>query len=334
LTNQKPVTVSVIIPCFNEEKTIGLLLDAIYVQTYPLSAMEVIIADGKSTDRTRDVVREFRQSHPELLINLVENPRRIIPAGLNTAIAHAQGEIILRLDAHSAPAKDYVERCVRRLESGDGDNVGGVWDIQPGKSNWVGRSIAAAASHPLGVGDAQYRHSKHAAEVDTVPFGSFYRSLVDKIGGFDESLLTNEDYEFNARVRLSGGRIYLDPQIRSHYYARPDLKSLAHQYFRYGFWKYKMLKRYPRTLRWRQALPPLFVSGVISLGILSVFFVWVRILLIIGMSLYLVLISLGAILTAIRRTDALLIVGIPLAIMVMHFCWGSGFLYSILRSKG
>ena len=221
--------VSIIIPCYNEELTIHLLLDAIYSQTFPRTEMEVVIADGMSVDRTRGRVAAFQLEHPDLPVRLVDNPQRVIPAALNRAIRAASGEYILRLDAHSMPHPDYVERCVAALRSGAGDNVGGIWEIQPGGSGWLSRGIAVAASHPLGVGDAHYRHAGQAQAVDTVPFGAYHRSLVERVGFYDERLLTNEDYEFNTRVRQSGGVVWLDPAIRSAYFARPDLVALARQ---------------------------------------------------------------------------------------------------------
>ena len=257
-----PPTISIIIPCLNEEKTIRILLDAILAQTYPVSEMEVIIADGLSDDNTRAEIAAFRDENPALDVKVIDSPERIIPAGLNVAINAARGEIIVRLDAHSAPAPDYVERCVNALNANLGDNVGGVWDIRPGAEGWVAASIAAAAAHPLGVGDALYRHATQAQIVDTVPFGTFRRELIDRIGFFDETLLANEDYEFNTRIRQSGGKIWLDPAIRSIYFARPTFFRLAKQYFNYGFWKWRMLQRYPSTLRWRQFLPPVFVLSL------------------------------------------------------------------------
>ena len=146
-----------------------------------------LIADGLSTDGTLDEIRSFHTSHPDLKITVIDNPRRTIPAGLNCALREAQGDTIVRVDAHSRPHPDYVERCVEALNSGVGDNVGGVWEIMPGGESWVARSIAAAAAHPLGVGDARYRLGGVAQPVDTVPFGSFRRSLVENIGYFDES---------------------------------------------------------------------------------------------------------------------------------------------------
>ena len=124
--------ISIIIPCYNEEKTIRILLDAILAQTYFLDEMEVIIADGLSEDATRTEISSFQDEHPELDLMIIDNTARVIPAGLNTAIKASQGSIIVRLDAHSAPSPDYVQRCVNALSEGKGDNVGGVWNIQPG----------------------------------------------------------------------------------------------------------------------------------------------------------------------------------------------------------
>src|SRR3972149_7378905 len=129
--------VSLIVPCYNEERTIGLILEAVYAQTYPRSDMEVVIADGMSTDGTRAAIEAFRSPHLDLSIRLVDNPNRTIPSALNQSIAAAQGEYIVRLDAHSAPYPDYVERCIADLERRVGDNVGGVWEIHPGGGGWI-----------------------------------------------------------------------------------------------------------------------------------------------------------------------------------------------------
>ncbi len=324
-------SVSIIIPCYNERDTIHKLLEAIYAQTFPRPDLEVVIADGMSTDGTRAQITSFSNAHPDLHIAVAENLARSIPASLNCALREAQGEIIVRLDAHSMPYPDYVERSVADLQAGLGENVGGTWEIQPGARTWVAQSIAVAASHPLGVGDALYRHSDKAALVDTVPFGAFKRELLALIGFFDETLLTNEDYEFNARIRKSGGKIWLDPSIRSVYFARPTLAKLARQYARYGFWKWRMLRRYPETLRWRQALPPLFVLSLIIGAILAIFLPVFRILL--GAEIFIYLIALVAVgvQSAIRQKKAHLLIGLPLAIATMHFTWGAGFLWSMIK---
>jgi glycosyltransferase involved in cell wall biosynthesis len=327
-------SVSVIVPCYNEEAHIGNLLEALIRQTYPLEFLEVIIADGMSTDRTREVIHQFVQNHPQLRLKIVDNPKRIIPAALNVGLTVAQGDYIVRLDAHSIPAADYIDRCVNDLEAGLGDNVGGIWLIRPSRPHWIARAIAIAAAHPLGVGDARYRYRGTPGLVDTVPFGAFRRELFDQVGGFDETLLTNEDYEFNARLRKEGKRVYLDPAIRSEYIARPTLRALARQYWRYGYWKFRMLRRYPKTLRWRQALPPVFVLGTTGLLIMSLFWSWSLYLLLGILMIYLVMLFIGAIPAAWKNKDARLLIGIPLAITTMHWAWGTGFLWSLITWLG
>ncbi len=322
--------VSIIIPCYNEEATITLLLEAIREQTYPVEEMEVIIADGHSTDRTRSAIESYTEKHPELAVRVVENPRRFIPAALNRALEAARGEFIVRLDGHSMPAKDYVERCVRALQEGRGDNVGGVWQIRAGGGGWMAQAIAAAASHPLGVGDASYRLGGQAQAVDTVPFGAFRRELVTRIGMFDETLLTNEDYEFNVRVRQSGGQIWMDPQIQSVYFARSTLQALARQYLRYGYWKAQMLKRYPETIRWRQFLPPAFVASLI---VLLAFAPWISVarwLLLIELGTYTLILLAAGLHAAIRNHQPGLIIGLPLSIATMHITWGAALLWGLL----
>ena len=334
-------TVSIIIPCFNEEKTIRLLLEAIYEQTFPRADMEVVIADGLSTDNTRNVIQNFQVSHPDLAIKLIDNPKRFIPAGLNRAIEAADGDIVVRLDAHSVPSPTYVARSVQALEDKKGANIGGVWKIKPGGSDWLAKSIAVAASLPLGVGDALYRVGGEPQEVDTVPFGAFYKSLVDEIGLFDENLLSNEDYEFNVRIRKSGKKIWLDPSIESQYFSRSTIPALIKQYWRYGYWKYKMLKRYPDTLRWRQGLPPLFVLSLILLSGLSFFRIEIAWLLLLEVSIYLILLVSAGMYAAYKKRIGYLSIGLPVSIASMHVSWGLAFLLSLLdsvwmkwRSKG
>jgi glycosyltransferase involved in cell wall biosynthesis len=323
--------VTVIVPCYNEEKTIGGLLQALARQTFPISQMEILILDGISVDRTLETVAEFSQGNGNLQVRVVPNPKRIIPAALNLGIQEARGEFVIRLDAHSVPHPEYVARSVSGLEQHLGDNVGGVWKIVPSNNSWIARSIAAAAAHPLAVGDAKYRYADTPGEVDTVPFGAFRREYIQQIGGFDETLLTNEDYELNTRIRLSGGKLWLDPNIQVQYYSRSNLGQLARQYARYGFWKVAMLKRYPKSLRWRQAMPPLFVLGVIGLSLLSLWFPPALWLLGVILGVYAMALLLSGIDLALQANQPGLLFGVPLAILVMHFTWGGAFLFGLVR---
>lgn len=324
--------VSIIIPCYNEEATIHKLLEALRVQTYPLAQMEVVISDGFSTDGTRDVIAGFKKQNTDLSVRVVDNKAKTIPSGVNQAIRESSGEILIRLDAHSMPIPEYVARCVEAHQAGKGDNVGGVWEIRPGADTWVAESISFAAAHPLGVGDAMYRLNAKAGAVDTVPFGSFRRELIQKIGAFDESLLANEDYEFNTRVREAGGTVWLDPAIRSVYFSRSTFGKLAGQYWRYGFWKFKMLKRYPHTLRWRQALPPVFVLALLTLIVLSLGLTVARVLLALQLFVYFFVLGLAGLRLAMKTRKGFLFWGLPFAIATMHIAWGMGFLWSGISS--
>jgi glycosyltransferase involved in cell wall biosynthesis len=324
--------VSLIIPCYNEENTIQDLLAAVCEQNFPLAELEVIISDGMSTDLTRQKINEFAAAVPELKIRLIDNPKRNRSAALNLAIAAASGDYIMRMDAHSFPHPNYVKFCLRDLEAGLGDNVGGVIDIKPADEGWEAQSIAAAARHPLGVGDASYRIGSKAREVDTVAFGAYQASLIDRIGGYDESLLVNEDYEFNVRVRKSGGKIWLDPEITVTYIARSNLKDLAAQYWNYGYWKLRMLLRYPETFRWRQ-LAGFFVLSWIGLGLLAIWFMVARWLLLIEGLIYGSALLYAGSKAALSDHNPELVLGLPLAIATMHFSWGSGFLWSLIRAS-
>lgn len=324
--------VSIIVPCYNEESTIRHLLDSILAQTYPRTQMELVISDGMSTDRTREMIAQFQREHADLVVNVFENPLRTIPSALNQAIRESRGEIIVRLDAHSMPIPEYIERCVAAHQSGKGENVGGVWEIRAGAETQIAKAISFAAAHPLGVGDAMYRLNAKAGAVDTVPFGSFRRTLIEKIGVFDETLLANEDYEFNTRVRESGGTVWLEPSIRSVYFSRSTLGRLANQYWRYGFWKFQMLKRYPHTLRWRQALPPIFVLSLILLIVLSLLSEFVIYLLIAQLFSYFFVLSIAGLKLAFEKKNLFLVFGLPLAISTMHISWGMGFLWSFFVS--
>ncbi len=333
MTSKLNPGVSIIIPCYNERATIGLLLEAVRDQTYPSEDLEILIADGMSDDGTREAIHEYASKHPEMSISVVDNPKRIIPAALNTAILHAHGGTVIRLDAHAAPERDYVERCLETLERTGAANVGGLWIIKPGGAGWIARAIAVAASHRLGAGDARYRVSGEEGPVETVPFGAFERTWLEKVGPFDESLLTNEDYEFNARIRDAGGVVWFNPAVRSIYYARPNLTALARQYARYGFWKTRMLRRYPGTLRWRQALPPLFILSLIILSLASLFTSLALFLLSLQLGIYVMITFGAALLETVRRADIGLLFGFPLAIWTMHFSWGTSFLRGILSGR-
>jgi succinoglycan biosynthesis protein ExoA len=322
--------VSIIVPSYNEADTIGLLIDAIARQDVPLGDLEVILADGMSQDDTRRAAQQAAARHPGLSLRIIDNPDRNIPSALNRALRAASGATLIRLDAHSIPATDYVQRCLDALRETGAANVGGQWDIRPSSPRTVARSIAEAGSHPLGAGDARYRTGGAAGTVDTVPFGAFPRRWLELVGGYDETLLTNEDYELNLRLRRAGGKIWFDPGIRSAYFARENLPALARQYFRYGFWKGRVVLRHPGSLRWRQAAAPLLVLASVTLCALSPWFAAARGLLALELGAYALLLVAAGIERAFRRNEAGLSWGLPLALATIHGSWGAGFWWGVL----
>jgi succinoglycan biosynthesis protein ExoA len=323
----KAPLISIVIPCYNEESTIGQVLDSLYHQTYPRSQMEVIVADGRSTDRSRDIIQAYAEAHPDLRIYLLDNPNRTTPSGLNVAIAHAKGELIVRMDGHSIPPPDYVERLVALQLAGKGDNVGGICKIEPRTDTPVAKVIARAWGHPLAVGDSWYRRQDATPMyVDHVLFGTYRRETFGRLGGFNEALLTNEDYEMDARIRLAGGKVWLDPSIQVVYYPPATFRGLIRQYFRYGYWKLLMIWKYPSTLRWRQLLPPLYVLSVVGSVAIAPFWKVGAYLLMALLIPYISALVGAGILDAWRQRKGYYLWGLPVAIAIMHWAWGIGFL--------
>ena len=332
-------SVSVIIPCYNEERFIGKALENLAGQ-YWSEHYEIIVVDGMSNDQTREVVRKFQTIHPELSIRLIENPERKIPHALNLGIAIARGEIIARIDAHAAPSAGYIRRCVEVLSQGNGAVVGMPCRVQPARDTITARAIAIGVSHPFGIGDATYRleDSKGTTQefVDTVAFACFRKSLWSELGGFDEKLLTNEDYDFNYRVRLRGDRVLLDRSEHCDYFARATLAELASQYLRYGAWKARMVRQRPRSMKCRHLAAPTLVA---SLALLTGMGFWR------GLAWNLLAIECATYLTAAmaigfqaaRRKDEAFptMLMLPLVFFTIHFSWGTSFLWGLLvpRSK-
>ena len=262
-------TIAVVIPCRNEAATIAPLLDALAAQTRPPD--RILVVDDASTDCTAGVVRAWAAAHPALPAGVIMSPRRGAGAAMNAGIAAVDAEIIVRLDGHSLPEPEYVRRSEETLAQPGVGVAGGVWRLEAGGDGCVARGIAAARRHPLASGGADYRHpgagDGRRREVDTVPFGAFRRALWERLGGFDETLLRNQDYDFNYRARLAGHVVMLDPRIVSTYRPRGTYAALVRQYYQYGYWKVQALRKHPRALRLRALLPLLLVPGLTGLVI-------------------------------------------------------------------
>jgi succinoglycan biosynthesis protein ExoA len=325
-------TVSVVIPCYNEERYIGKVLEMLLNQ-YEHEHYEIIVVDGRSTDSTREVVEAFIERTPSVRVRLVDNPARNIPTALNIGVREATGDVIVRMDAHSIPSPNYVRRCLNLMKGPNVSIVGTAWIIHASAETRTARAIALAASHPFGVGDADYRRTNltEIQDVDTVPFGVFHKRLWEQLGGFNESLLANEDYDFNYRARRMGGRVILDPTGPCNYFARASLKDLARQYFRYGRWKAQMVKLHPLSIRWRQVAAPAFVLSIIFLSLSGLWWPQALWLLLSILVAYTLLSSIFSFSLSRGRGDLSLLPAISAAFFTMHIAWGGGFLLGLFR---
>lgn len=352
------MTVGVVIPCRNEAHWIAEVLDALAAQDRRPD--DVVVVDDRSTDRTANVVEEWSRSPrvqgsegpPQMRVRVVAGPERGVAAAVNAGIAALSTDVIVRLDGHCRPADDYVRRTVALATRPDVGVAGGAWTIKPSAATTEAEAIAIAVEHPFGSGGAAYRRASRVApgsegpglhqeekrssgpsgpgtqSVDTVPFGCFRRALWEELGGLDERLWSNEDYDFNFRVRRRGLKVMLDRTIRCTYYARPTLATLSRQYGRYGWWKARMLVHHPASIRWRQLVPAMLIPGLLvcAMGLmLRDQLLWPVLLM-----AYPLIVVAGAVEAAATRRNWPAVVWIAAAFFTVQMMWSAGFWASLL----
>jgi succinoglycan biosynthesis protein ExoA len=310
--------VSVIIPVLDEAPHLEAAVAAVLRQRYP-RPLEVVLAVGPSGDGTEEIAE--RLAAEDARVQVVANPTGRTAAGLNLAIAASSGDVIARVDGHAELSEGYLLRAVSTLDETSADNVGGI-------QHAVGhtptqQAIAAAMTSRFGVGDARFHYGGAHGPVDTVYLGVFRRSALTRVGGFDETLVRNQDYELNWRIRQSGGVVWFDPQLIVTYAPRPTLRRLADQYHQYGRWKRLVLRRNPRSMRWRQLVAPAAV--VANVGGLLVGFEWRPALLAPGAYVTATLVAT----VAARHVPLRVRWRLPAVFATMHHTWGFGFLRGI-----
>lgn len=318
---------SVICPIYNEEKHIAACLDSILRQDFPKEEMEVLLVDGMSSDRTREIVQQYTAQYP--FIFLLDNPKRIVPTGLNIGIRVAQGDVIIRLDAHAIYPDNYFSVLVDKLYALNADNVGGLCRTLPAKDTPMCEAIAAALSSPFGMGDSHFRiGTNKEMQVDTVPFGCFRREVFDKIGYFDEELVRNQDDEFNGRIIKFGGHIYLIPSVVIDYYGRDSIGKVSKMFYQYGLFKPLVNKKLGNPASVRQFFPFFFVLGLIIGLILSLVSTFFRILYIAVLALYIFLAAYFSIRQVKGLKRIFLLMG---TFFVIHVSYGWGYLRGMIK---
>ncbi|HKY13816.1 MAG TPA: glycosyltransferase family 2 protein [Microthrixaceae bacterium] len=307
---------SVVIPAYNEERAISSCLDSVLAQTH--DRIEVLVVDGGSTDRTREIVEDYAKVDPR--VRLVDNPRRIPPAALNVAVGEMRSEWLVRIDAHATVPPDYVDRVLTHLRTGEWGGVGGRKDGVGFTDE--GRAIAAVMASPFGVGNSTYHHGAELTAVDHIPFGAYPRDVIVAVGGWDESVPVNQDYEFDYRVRQAGHQLLFDPELRIAWECRQSLRAFWRQYRRYGRGKAQVVRMHPESIAVRHmAAPALVAMLAAAMAVLPFRPRWALAL----VAPYAAVVAAGTATTVPKVAAGSARRSVPAAFLAMHVAWGVGF---------
>lgn len=316
--------ISVVIPCRNEGGAIEACLRGVLAFVPPPGGFEVLVVDGQSTDATPSIVSRLAALDPR--VRLLDNPARMTSHALNIGIRAAQGEIIVRVDAHTEYAPDYLVECVAALERTGADNVGGPALTRA--RTYRHRVIAAAYHSRFAVGGSRFHQPDFEGWADTVPYGCYRRDLLIQLGLFDEELVRNQDDELNFRLLRAGGRIWLTPRIRSWYTPRAEFSRLFRQYYQYGYWRVRVIQKHRLPASPRQLVPGAFVLSLLVLALVSLVAAPAAYLLGGLISCYLVFLLCGSLVTAASAGWSILPL-LPVAFATYHIAYGSGFLLGL-----
>lgn len=319
--------VSVLMPVRNEGPFIARSLGAVLAQDYPADRMEILVIDGMSSDGSREMVTEFSTRHSN--VRLLDNPAGIVPTGLNIALTVATGDVIIRVDGHCEIERDYVRRSVEYLQTEGIEAVGGP--LETVGETKMAAAIAAAMSSSFGVGGSAFRTVKGKSMfTDTVAFPAYKRSIVERAGPFDEELVRNQDDEYNYRLRKLGVKILLASDLNSRYYSRGTLRSLAKQYFQYGFWKIRVLQKHSAQMQPRHFVPFVFVLSLMTLVVIAPFSGLARWALGIEVALYGIANLMASVLSAAKSGWRLLPL-LPIIFAILHLSYGLGFMVGLIK---
>ena len=318
--------VSVVMPVLNEERHLREAVLGVLAQDYP-GDLELVMALGPSRDGTDAIAAELVAQYPQ--VRAVANPTGTTPAALNTAVAAARHDVVVRVDGHALFPVDYVRVAVEVLEETKADNVGGIMAAQ-GVTVFE-QAVAAAMTSPLGVGSARFHTGGDAGPADTVYLGVFRRQALERVGGYDESFQRAQDWEMNLRIRQSGGVVWFTPRLRVSYRPRPDVRRLGRQYFDYGRWRRRVMRQHPESVSARYLAPPVALvavaagaaAGAVGLAAGSAALTAALVV----PAGYAAAIVAGSIVIG-RDLPPAVTARLPLVFATMHGCWAVGFLTS------
>jgi glycosyltransferase involved in cell wall biosynthesis len=325
------IIVTVIIPARNEQNFIAKCLDSVLAQDYPKENLEVLVVDGLSVDKTREIVARYCQKYP--FIKRLDNPKKFSPSAFNIGITAAKGDYIIIMGAHAEYQENYISRCVAHIEESGADDVGGVWKIKPQKNTLANKAIAFASSYYLGAGDADYRRgiAKNPKEVDTVFGGCYKKEIFEKIGLYNENLFRSQDMDLNMRLKRAGGKIMLFPDIIVNYYPKSNFRDFLVHNFWDGVWAVYPIRFIKMPLKPRHYVPLLFVLALAVLTLALLFTHYSFFALIAAMSFYLAVLLLVSAHIAINEKEWRYLFLMPAAFAIRHFGYGIGSFYGIIK---
>jgi glycosyltransferase involved in cell wall biosynthesis len=323
--------ISIIIPCFNEEKFLPKCLDSLLDQTYEKNKIEILIVDGMSNDGTFDIIEKYTQKY--VCIKKLDNKNRFTPYAMNIGIQNSIGEFVIKADAHTIYDKNYIKNCIRYIKEYEVDNIGGILKTVSADDKLISRAIISSLSSFFGVGNSYFRiGSLKPRWVDTVAFGCYHKQMFNSIGMYDEKLVRGQDIELNMRLKKAGGKILLHPDIVGYYYPPSTLKGFMRQSFINGLWAILPF-RYTKVLpvSFRHLVPLIFIILILCLGFLGIFSN-------VGATGFFLLLGLYMsvdIFFSIRiaHMEKKIIMTWPLSIVfsILHFGYGIGSLIGVLR---
>ena len=314
-------SVTVIMPVLNEESHLEASVNSILSQSYP-TEIELILALGPSHDETNAIAKALAKKDKR--IKLLDNPRGLTTVGLNAAIKIAKHDYIVRIDAHSEPAENYLQDGIRILIEQDADEVGGIMHAQ-GRSAFQ-KAVAYAYTSRWGIGGASYHVGGQAGEAESAYLGIFKKSALERVGGYDEAIIRGEDWDLAQRIKRTGGKVWFSPELKVTYWPRGRFDRLVKQFYSTGVWRGDLTRRDIGGASKRYFMPPLLVLGIL-LGLVLLAFG--QLIGVIPAAAYLLGITLVAVLAgglSLKARAALVI-----ALATMHLSWGWGFIRGFMR---
>lgn len=325
--------VSVIVPCRNERRYIERFCAGVLAQQLPAGwVLQLVIADGHSDDGTRELLQRLAEG--DARIRVIDNPARIVSPGLNAALQLATGDYIVRMDVHTDYAANYIAQCLAVHAETGADNVGGPWHAVPDAgAGPMQHAVAAAFQSRWVAGGARSRDLHHEGWVETVYLGSWPRASFQRFGGFDETLVRNQDDEHNLRIVKGGGRVWQSARIRSTYRPRAALSQVFRQYLQYGYWKPYVMKKHGQAASVRHLIPSVFVALLLVLAVPAALGLAWPLAALVGLYAVAVLALTGAV-VAQAHTPLAVALRIPAVIAAYHLGYGIGSLagwWDVLR---